>query len=108
MSATRQLAWRHCRDMRIEVRRIEREHVGPELESRHRSSCELQLRILQLKIVRLRGQPMKFLPRKRLGRKTRYARNRPSKKRAQMTLPRRRARSLHRHREQRLTQRHAL
>lgn len=103
-----QLSRGHCGDVRVEICRIEREDVCSELESRHGGARQFKLGTLQLPFLGAHGQSMKLLSRERVRGKTRDTRNRPVEERAEMTLGRGRARSLHRHGKHHFPQRHAL
>jgi len=57
----RQFARRLRRDVRVEVRRVEREDVCAKLKSRDHRACQLELRILELTFVRRHRKPMEYL-----------------------------------------------
>ena len=94
MPATRQLAWRHCRDVGVEVRWIERKHAGRKLEPGYSRFRNRYLRLLYLLIADLLGHPMINLAAECRRRQTRQARHAPIQKLRQVALGSGQARAL--------------
>ncbi|UUZ69068.1 hypothetical protein LP416_04805 [Polaromonas sp. P2-4] len=86
VAAPGQLAGRLRVDVGIEVRRVEREHVGGQLEAGHRSLRDGHLGLLQLLIAYLLRDAMKGLAGERRARQTRQARQTRVKKLASSHL----------------------
>ena len=75
-------------DMRVKVGRVERQHVGRQLEAPNDRTGDLNLRLLQLCIRDLGGQAVKRLPGELEGWQTRHARGtHDSRKAARWHLP---------------------
>src|SRR6202166_3455444 len=97
VSTPGQFAWRLRVDVRIEVRRVEREHVRGKLEPGNGSFRDRYLRLLQLMLGHLLRDAMKPLPAERGSRQTRQARQTRIQKFPQLALGSGRARPLNRH-----------
>src|SRR5882762_3608123 len=97
VSTPGQLARRLRVDVRIEVRRVEREHVRGKLEPGNGSFRDHYLRLLQLMLGNLLRDAMKGLPAERGSRQTRQARQTRIQKFPQLALGSGRARPLNRH-----------
>ncbi len=89
-----QRARRHRRDVGIEVRGVEGDHVGRQLEPGHRRVRDRHLRLLQLARADLLRHPMRRLPAERRARQARDTRHARIQKVRQVTLRSRRARPL--------------
>src|SRR5450631_2406157 len=94
MTATRQLPWRHRRNVSVEIRGIERQHVGRKLEPGHGRVGNRDLCLLQLLISDLPGHPMIGLSAECRRRQTRQARHSAIQKLRQVPLRSGRARPL--------------
>src|SRR5450631_1501771 len=107
MTATRQLPWRHRRNVSVEIRGIERQHVGRKLEPGHGRVGNRDLCLLQLLISDLPGHPMIGLSAECRRRQTRQARHSAIQKLRQVPLRSGRARSLDGYRHGQLADRRA-
>jgi hypothetical protein len=80
MPTTRQLAWRHRRNVGVEIRGVEGQHVGRKLEPDYSRFRNGDLRLLQLLISDMLGHPMIGLATECRSRQTRQARYGPIQK----------------------------
>src|SRR5258708_702077 len=103
MPAPGQLAWCGSRDVRVEIGRVERQHVRRQLEMLDGGASDLDLRILQLFIRDLRGQSVKRLAGKRGRWEAGYPRYDRFHKGGQMAFGRRRTGTLDCHGQHHLT-----
>jgi hypothetical protein len=100
-----QFSWCGSRDVRIEIGRIERQHVRRQLKMLDGRAGDLDLRILQLLIGDLRRQSVKRLAGKRRGGEAGHPRYRRFQKGRQMAFGGRCTGSLYCHGEDHLTDR---
>ena len=99
VSAARQGSGSRGRNVRVKVRRIERQHVRRQLEPPHRRPRQFDLRPLQVLVRDLRRQAMKSLPAKRRGGQAGHPRHTGFQEGRQMTLRRGLTGALHGYRQ---------
>ncbi len=105
VAAARQFSWCGGCDMRVKVRRVERQHIRRQLEAPDDGASDVDLCLLQMCIRHLGGKPVKRLPGKRGSWQTRHARNTRFQKGGQMAFGPWRTGSLHRYGEHHLANR---
>ena len=102
MTALGQLARRDGGNVRVEIGRVEGQHIRRESESRNGRLGNRHLCLFQSLLVNLLGYPMKRLTAEGRARQTRQARHAGIQKVAQVTFGSRRAGSLNGHRDSQL------